>query len=257
MGEKVKVLVVDDDRRMVRTICDILKIKGYQAEPAYTGEEAVEKVKFGTPDCVLMDIKMPGIDGVKALNMIKTISPYLPVVLMSAYATDEQIEEAKRNGAYAVLTKPVDLQLVLSFVSLVRKEESILIVDDDPVFCMTLKDILERRSYRVDSEIDPDKVLGHMEHDYKLVVILDLKLGAANGLDVLKEIRLKYPSKPVVMVTSYGSEMAATIEKGLQIGAHTCLYKPLEVDELIGIIEKISRSKIMDLLGEPIYATGR
>jgi len=257
MGEKVKVLVVDDDRRMVRTICDILNVKGYQAEPAYTGEEAVEKVKSGLPDCVLMDIKMPGIDGVKALNIIKTLLPELPVVLMSAYATDEQIEEAKRQGAYAVLTKPIDLQVVLSFVSLVRKEESILVVDDDPVFCMTLKNILQSRGYRVETEIDPGKVLGHMEQDYKLVVILDLKLGAANGLDVLKDIRAKYPSKPVVMVTGYGSEMAATIEKGLQIGAYACLYKPLETDELLGIIEEISRRKIRDLLGKPFYATGR
>jgi two-component system, NtrC family, response regulator HydG len=257
MVDNVKVLVVDDDRRMVRTICDILRIKGYQAEPAYTGEEAVEKVKTWGPDCVLMDIKMPGMDGVKALNIIKSLMPGLPVVLMSAYATDEQIEEAKRQGAYAVLTKPVDLQLVLSFVSLVRKEESILIVDDDPVFSATLKDILQARGYRVETEVDPDKVLRHMEHDYKLVVILDLKLGKADGLDVLKEIRMNYPSKPVVMVTGYGSEMAATIEKGLQIGAHACLYKPLETNELLSIIEQISRHKIRNLLGDPVCATDR
>ena len=257
MGEKVRVLVVDDDRRMVRTICDILTVKGYQPEPAYTGEEAVEKVKSGIPDCVLMDIKMPGIDGVKALQIIKTLSPNLRVVLMSAYATDEQIEEAKRQGAYGVLTKPVDLQLLLSFVSLVRKEESILIVDDDPVFSRTLKEILQSRSYRVETEIDPGKVLGHMEQDYKLVVILDLKLGTANGLDVLKDIRIKYPSKPVVMVTGYGREMAATIEKGLEIGAYACLYKPLETEELLGIIEEISCSKIRDVLVEPFCATDR
>jgi two-component system response regulator HydG len=70
MSEMPKVLVVDDDRRMVRTICDILKLKGYEVESAYSGEEAVGKVKLGGLDCVLMDIKMPGVDGVESLKML-------------------------------------------------------------------------------------------------------------------------------------------------------------------------------------------
>ena len=89
MGKTVKVLVVDDDRRMVKTICDILKAKGFAAAPAFTGEEAVEMIRTEKPDCVLMDVKMPGIDGVEALRMMKEILPDLPVVLMSAYTTGD------------------------------------------------------------------------------------------------------------------------------------------------------------------------
>lgn len=250
MEEKIKVLVVDDDRRMVKTICDILKVKGYEALQAYTGEEAIEKVKSEIPDCVLMDIKMPGINGVEALKMIKDISPNLPVLLMSAYATEELIKEGKQQGAYTVLTKPIDIQMVLLFLSLLRKEESILVVDDDPAFCKTLMDILHSRGYRVETEADPEKVLGHMEQDYKLVVILDLKLGNANGLDVMKAIRAKYPSKPVVLVTGYREEMADSIRKGLEIGAYTCLYKPFEMEELFRFIKEISHKKIKAIFGE-------
>ena len=250
MEEKIKVLVVDDDRRMVKTICDILKVKGYEALQAYTGEEAIEKVKSEIPDCVLMDIKMPGINGVEALKMIKDISPNLPVLLMSAYATEELIKEGKQQGAYTVLTKPIDIQMVLLFLSLLRKEESILVVDDDPAFCKTLMDILHSRGYRVETEADPEKVLGHMEQDYKLVVILDLKLGNANGLDVMKAIRAKYPSKPVVLVTGYREEMADSIRKGFEIGAYTCLYKPFEMEELFRFIKEISHKKIKAIFGE-------
>lgn len=250
MEEKIKVLVVDDDRRMVKTICDILKVKGYEALQAYTGEEAIEKVKSEIPDCVLMDIKMPGINGVEALKMIKDISPNLPVLLMSAYATEELIKEGKQQGAYTVLTKPIDIQMVLLFLSLLRKEESILVVDDDPAFCKTLMNILHSRGYRVETEADPEKVLGHMEQNYKLVVILDLKLGNTNGLDVMKAIRAKYPSKPVVLVTGYREEMADSIRKGLQIGAYTCLYKPLEMQELFRCIKEIRHKKIKAIFGE-------
>lgn len=249
MEEKTKVLVVDDDRRMVKTICDILKVKGYEVDEAYTGEDALEKVKSGRADCVLMDIKMPGINGVEALKMIKGMSPHLPVVLMSAYTTEELEDEAKQHGAYAVLTKPLDISSILSFLSLLKKEESVLIVDDDPEFCRTLKNVLQSRHFRVHTEADPGKVLGHMEESYKLVVVLDLKIGKANGLEVLKSIRSKYPTKPVVLVTRYKEEMEDSIERGMKIGAYTCLYKPFVADALIESIEEISDMKRRAVLG--------
>ncbi len=84
--DHVKVLVVDDDRRIVKTTCDILRVKGYEAVPAHSGSEALELVRSCDPDCVLMDIKMPGMDGVETVKRIKSLFPDLPVILMSAYA---------------------------------------------------------------------------------------------------------------------------------------------------------------------------
>jgi DNA-binding NtrC family response regulator len=244
----MKILVVDDDRRIVKTTCDILKIKGHEAIAAYTGAEGVDTVKRERPDCVLMDIKMPGISGVEAMKQMRSVIPDLPIVLVSAYATEDTVIEAERAGAYAVMSKPLDFQVILSFLSLLRKEESILVVDDDPGFCKTLKDILTLRGYRVETESEPKKVLDHLEKDYKLAVVLDLKLGAADGTDVLKEVRAKYPSKPVVLVTGYREEMANSIEKARRIGAYTCLYKPLEIDSLLQMIEDIRLKKLQNLL---------
>lgn len=244
----MKILVVDDDRRIVKTTCDVLKIKGHEPIFAFTGEECVEMVRNDPPDCVLMDIKMPGISGIEALKRIKQIAPDLPVVLVSAYATNEIAEEARQAGAYAVLDKPLNIQMVLSFLSLLRKEESILIVDDDPGFCKTLKDILSLRGYLVETEGEPQSVMSHLDNDYKLAVVLDLKLGAVNGVDVLKEIRAKYSGKPVVLVTGYRQEMAESIEKGSKIGAYTCLYKPLEMEALFRLIDEIRLKKLQNLL---------
>jgi DNA-binding NtrC family response regulator len=245
----MKILVVDDDRRIVKTTCDILKIKGHEPIAAYSGEEGVEKVRSGPPDCVLMDIKMTGINGVEALKQMHEIVPALPVVLVSAYATNDLMEEAKHAGAYAILSKPLNFPIILSFLSLLRQEESILVVDDDPDFCKTLKDILTMRGFKVETESEPQKVLGHLENNYKLaIVLLDLNLGAVNGVDLLKEVRVKYPTKPVVLVTGYREKMAHSIETGLKIGAYTCLYKPLEMDDLFQLIEEIRIKKLQNLL---------
>jgi len=245
----MRILVVDDDRRIVRTTCDILKIKGHEAIPAYSGEEGVAQVRQAAPDCVLMDIKMPGIDGVEALKQMKAIMPALPVVLVSAYAADDLLDEARRAGAYAILNKPLNFPLVLSFLSLLDKEESILVVDDDPAFCRTLQDILTLRGYRVETESEPQRVMDHLEQDYKLaIVLLDLKLGAASGVDVLEAIQARYPGKPVVMMTGYRREMTDSIELARRIGAYTCLYKPLEMDALFQLIEDIRLKKLQNML---------
>jgi DNA-binding NtrC family response regulator len=244
----MKILVVDDDLRIVKTTCDILRLKGHEASAAHSGEEGVERVRSDRPDCVLMDIKMPGISGVEAMKQMLEIVPELPVVLVTAYAADELMAEAKSSGAYAVLSKPLNFPIILAFLALLRKEESILVVDDDPNFCKTLKDILTLRGFRVETESEPQKVMDHLEKDYKLAIVLDLKLGAENGTEVLKEVRVKYPTKPVVLVTGYRQEMGNSIEKGRTIGAFTCLYKPLEMDDLFQVIEDIRIKKLQNLL---------
>lgn len=245
----MKILVVDDDRRIVKTTCDILKIKGHEPVAAYSGEEGVEKVRSDVPDCVLMDIKMTGISGVEALRRMKEIAPALPVVLVSAYATDELVSEAKGAGAYAVLSKPLNFPAILSFLSLLRQEESILVVDDDPEFCRTLKDILTLRGFQVETETEAVRVIGHLDNNYKLaVVLLDLKLGAVNGVEVLQDIQAKYPGKPVVLVTGYREEMTSSIEKARKIGAYTCLYKPLEMEALYQLLDEIRIRKLQSLL---------
>lgn len=245
----MKILVVDDDRRIVKTTCDILKVKGHEPVGAYSGEEGVEIVRHDVPDCVLMDIKMPGINGVEALKQMKQIAPALPVILVSAYATDELMEEAQRAGAYAVLSKPLNFPIILSFLSLLDKEESILVVDDDPEFCKTLKDILTLKGHQVETETEPKSVLGHLEKNYRLaIVLLDLKLGEVNGVEVLKDIQARYPGKPVVLITGYRKEMADSIEQARKIGAYTCLYKPLEMDDLLKLIEEIRLKKLQNML---------
>jgi two-component system, NtrC family, response regulator HydG len=123
MKKNTRLLVVDDDRRMTKTICDILRIKGYETIEVNSGEKAVEIVSSDTFNCVLMDIKMTGIDGIETLKKIKGLAPDLPVILMSAYATEEQKEEAKRFGAYTVLHKPFDIDKLIHHIEAIDRKK--------------------------------------------------------------------------------------------------------------------------------------
>lgn len=251
MSKKIRILVVDDDRRMVKTLVDILKVKGYEAEGANSGYEAQEKLAERNFDCVLADLKMPQMNGVELYRAIKAIQPDLPVVLMTAYFTDKLVEEGLEDGAIASLTKPLDIDLLLGFFSFLRKERSIVIVDDDPKFCRTLGDILRARSFKVIQVTDPHDVVGKMKADGQ-VVLLDMKLNKISGLEVLKQLRKQHPRLPVILVTGYRAEMKQAIEAALKIKGYTCLYKPFEIEKLLQILTEIHHRELGRFLGQPI-----
>ena len=155
MSEKLSILVVDDDPSMAKTLVDIFRVKGHQAEAAHSGPEALAKVTQAHFECVLTDVKMPEVNGVELYRAIKARRPDLPVVLMTAYSTDSLVKEGLEEGVIAALTKPLDINALLSFFSALRKERSIVIVDDNPEFARTLGDILRARGFAVTQITDP------------------------------------------------------------------------------------------------------
>jgi CheY-like chemotaxis protein len=111
-----RILVVDDDRLMARTLCDILQLHGWQAGAAYSGREAVEAVRKEGYGVVLMDIRMPGLDGVAAFKAIKVDRPDVKVILMTAFAESAKMEEAQLAGAVAVMPKPLRVPSLLKLL---------------------------------------------------------------------------------------------------------------------------------------------
>src|SRR5690242_10914768 len=109
-----RALVVDDDRMLARTLADVLELKGWTVELANSGAEAVNVVARETFDVVLMDIKMPGMDGVDAFKAMKASHPDIRVILMTAYTAEDRIGEAQREGVLRVLSKPVDIASLLA-----------------------------------------------------------------------------------------------------------------------------------------------
>ncbi|MEE9495192.1 MAG: response regulator [Desulfobacterales bacterium] len=105
---KVSVLVVDDEKEFADVLAERLQIKGYQAEACYSGPEALEKIRDGEIDIVLLDLVMPVMDGLAVLNEIKKINPVVEVVMLSGKATPENAIEELKQGAFEHLDKPCD-----------------------------------------------------------------------------------------------------------------------------------------------------
>src|ERR1700756_3977393 len=107
MSETSKILLVDDEPGMLRYIRTLLEVDDYKVETASTGEEALERVEKGLqPDLVLLDVLMPGIDGLATLEQLRQLRPGVKVVMLSCVNDTRKVVQAMRLGAIDYLTKP-------------------------------------------------------------------------------------------------------------------------------------------------------
>ncbi|MEP7383201.1 MAG: response regulator [Gemmatimonadota bacterium] len=109
-----RIAVVDDDGAMVDILYDILEMHGWEPIRAHDGAEAVEIVVRSPVDVVLMDIRMPRMNGVQALEAIKRRAPETKVVLCTASASQDLITRALESGVSRILRKPVDAEVLLA-----------------------------------------------------------------------------------------------------------------------------------------------
>ena len=100
-----KILIVDDEQSMTQFLGIVLRKEGYQVASTNSGKDALEKVRGESFDAVITDIRMPGMDGIQLLEGIKKIDPTLPVVIMTAYASQQSAIDAVNLGAFQYLIK--------------------------------------------------------------------------------------------------------------------------------------------------------
>jgi len=126
-----KLLVVDDDRDVVETLAKRLRLEGYEVAVAFDGEEALVKVKEENPDCILLDLMMPKLNGMEVLKEIRTkfLDKWRPVIIISAKTELDTVKDCYNLDADHYLTKPCTFENILrgvrTMISLIpiRKED--------------------------------------------------------------------------------------------------------------------------------------
>jgi len=111
-----RILVVDDERDVANYLVSELQTAGWQTGAAYDGVEAVLKVIDGGWDAVLMDIRMPKLDGIGALRIMRRLAPQLPVILFTGQAGQGDMIESTRQGAFTCLLKPIASDKLLKVI---------------------------------------------------------------------------------------------------------------------------------------------
>jgi CheY-like chemotaxis protein len=117
LRQESRILVVDDDPEVARTFEVVLHAEGYDVLTASEGETAVAIARRERVDAALLDLAMPGMDGMAVLEALRRVAPRLPVIVVSAYVSPEREAQARRLGARHVLAKPPEIGELLRLCS--------------------------------------------------------------------------------------------------------------------------------------------
>ena len=238
--ESPRILVVDDEVDTCRNLSDILTDLGYQVDIAQEGAAALDLVRRNHYDVALLDLKMPGMDGLRLYREIKKISAGTVAIIVTAYAGAGTAEEAITAGAWQILSKPVDFPKLLSFVDQAVGQPLVLVVDDDPDLCANLWDLLREKGYRVCLANDERTAVRRLGDTAFRVVLIDMKLPGGNGGTVFRLVRQCNPQVRTVVITGYRSEMDQLVQQVVKEGADAVCYKPFDVGKLLGTLELLT-----------------
>jgi DNA-binding response OmpR family regulator len=121
---KPRVLIVDDEEEFVEALSERLTIRDYDVTTCLSGEAALEKVNSYNFDVVILDVAMPGMDGIKTLREIKKVKPLTEVIMLTGRATVESGIEGMKLGALDYLMKPCDTELLISKINMAHERKA-------------------------------------------------------------------------------------------------------------------------------------
>jgi len=118
-----KLLMVDDEKDFALTLAERMELRGLSASVVFDGVSALQRVREEYFDLVMLDVMLPGMNGLEVLRRIREINPELPVLLLTGNTNSRDCLEGMQQGARACINKPVDLRALLSLFAEIEKEK--------------------------------------------------------------------------------------------------------------------------------------
>ena len=251
------ILCVDDDAEILEVLKEFLTRQGFHVVTASNGVEAMFQVQRCLPKVVILDLFMPRLGGLGALDRIRRLDPGIAIVLMSGVPAALEIVTEAGVEVAGVLTKPLNLDELLG--TLVRagvtpakpspgarapkapREERrpgrrrILVVDDEADILEMLAEYLEGKGFEVQKATDGHAALARMAEFRPHVVLLDITMPRMTGVETLRRIKALPYETLVVMVS--GIEDVETARQTLALGACDYVAKPIDFPYLDTVLE--------------------
>jgi len=243
---KGSLLLVDDNLDFLDSTKDVLEDKGYQVEIATNGKDALILETNKSFDVILMDIKMPGMNGVESYIKMKEKNPDVRVILITAYSLEDLTKRAREEGVCEILYKPLNMVKLVDSIERIKKSRiggCILVADDDRALSDSLFDVLTRRGYQVVVANSGEEAVNKARGETFDILLLDMKLPHSNGLEVYRRIKPLQTNLVTIIMTGYAEEMRELIDQTLSENAHTCLSKPIKIEALFKLLDEVYETK--------------
>lgn len=243
--KNIKVLVVDDVKEVRDFLIRLLSLHGLDVRAVEDGFKAIEIFKQEKVDIVFLDVKMPRLDGVETLRELKKYNPDCKYVMITGYAVDDLLEQAKKEGAFTTIKKPFNIDEIIAVVQEYNFGKSpeqavdILVVDDDDSTLEFFRELLKDRAYKLVTVRTGSEAIAQAKDKKFDLLLLDIALKDCNGIDLYFKIKEIRPDLDVIIITGYPEKA----KDALHLDIKGCFYKPFDIDRILSAIENIRRAK--------------
>jgi DNA-binding response OmpR family regulator len=233
-------LIVDDNRALAEDLAEILEAEGYRTRLFHDPRLVLREQGELQFDVALLDVRMPGMDGVTLQRLLMQKHPHARFVLMTAYADDQRLSLGRAAGAYAVLTKPVPLAELFAALGDAGSRE-LLLIEDDPGFREALSEALGHSGYHclaAGSAHEARRLLESGEPK-PAVAVIDVRLPDESGARLASELS-REQKLPCILITGWDPD-----EHTRAAGAGTkLLVKPFSPDTLLRALAELRRAAV-------------
>ncbi len=258
---QLQCLVVDDSRSARRIMVSTLRSFGFDADDAASGEEALRLIQERPYDFVLVDWRMPGMDGVEtARHLRNTAAPDTRIVLVTAYGRDEVLDEVEHDRLVdALLLKPISASVLLDTIAasfgnafegghrpltaapLVLpdlKQTRLLLAEDSEISRELTVELLEAAGATVVAVGDGEAALAAAGQDPFDAILLDLHMPRMGGLDAAQAIRNELGDEITPILAMTADTMSGSRERAMQAGMNDYIEKPLDVAKMYATVAR-------------------
>jgi DNA-binding NtrC family response regulator len=229
--EPTRLLLVDDEASLRLTLAANLELDGFEVVEADSPQRALELLEASDRfQLVLTDVRMPGMNGVDLFRRIKAVRPGIPVVFMTAFAVEDLVQAAVREGAFAVLPKPCDPTVLARTLLRAARGTMVLVMDapdDAEVLAHGLRDLGLRAQAAADGE-EALRLAGDGKVD---VCMVEMVQAGISGPELMQKLLAIDPS--IAIIAMSGHTVPDMFEKAAALGAFGCMRKPFQLDDLV------------------------
>ena len=246
-GRGETILVVDDDPDIRRVLRGQLEVAGYQVVEATDGESAVRTAIEAAPSLITMDLVMPGIGGLSAIQLLGADprTADIPVVIVSALASTVSVAPT-----LTVIPKPVSSDRLLREIELLvgrAPNGTILLAEDDDDLRNVMSRALTRRGFHVLTASDGDVARQLYDATRCDMILLDLHMPQFDGFSLIEHIRSSPDGRELPIVVISGSNTGQGERRAMALGANVYIAKPVDADSLVpelkSLLARLSRTK--------------